>query len=257
MLRSSLLAALTILSSLALAETPQTHRALDWTGPWRWVHVDNVDADRVPAFEDARLGWKKALRPDGVLLGDGRPLFWCARGDSVQTYFTFFPFRSWADLDTRSEMAKHNAVVGETAVAAYDAGDASLVPPHCSQIWRRRDSADIAWPATSSLTELSAPVGRLERREVDWVRWDEFDQRGPKSRRPSSSRNIRWRAASTPILTVGSREIGCCCGWLRMRAPTSKRQACKTRWCGNWEGRRERNSPRRSRSLSRARFLGG
>ena len=94
----------------------------------------------------------------------------------MRTYFTLYPFRNWSDLDARAEMAKHtNEVVGEAAIEAYDAGDALLMPPHGSQIWRRQDSADVAWSGTAALTELSASVGRLERREVDWIHWDDFE----------------------------------------------------------------------------------
>ena len=176
MLRTPVLALLMVFAGFAQAEVPQTHRDLDWAAPLRWVHIDNVAVDRFSVFETARLRWKETLRRDGVLLGDGRPLFWCARGDSVRTYFTLYPFRKWVDLDERSEMAKRtNGVVGEAAVKTYDAGDAALVPPHGSQLWRRQDAADIVCAATAALTELSAGTGRLERRQVDWVHWDEFE----------------------------------------------------------------------------------
>lgn len=160
----------------AAADPPLTHHDLDWSGPWRWVHIDNVDEAQVSLFESSRQGWLATLRRDGVTLGDGRPLFWSARGDSVDTYLTFYPFTSWADLDARGEMAKRNqATVGEEAVTAYDKGDAALVPPHLSQIWRRRPTADVVWAGTDTLTEVTAARGRFERRMVDWVRWDAFE----------------------------------------------------------------------------------
>ena len=135
-----------VVAGIASADTPLTHRDLDWSGSWRWVHIDNVDAAQASVFESARHGWLQVLERDGVRLGDGRPLFWSARGDSVDTYLTFYPFTRWVDLDTRGEMVQHTQeVVGEEAVKAYDAGDAALVPPHMSQIWRRRPAADVVW----------------------------------------------------------------------------------------------------------------
>lgn len=176
MRRSNFLVLLIAVAGLARAETLATHRELDWSGPWRWVHFDHVDAHRYAEFENARIAWKAALQHEGVVLGDGRPLFWSTRGDSVRTYLTFYPFRVWADLDARAAMAQHtDELVGEAAVNAYDAGDAPLLPPHGSEIWRRRDSSDIVWEGTSSLTELTANAGRLERREIDWLHGDEFE----------------------------------------------------------------------------------
>jgi hypothetical protein len=165
-----------VVALVSYAETPLTHRDLDWSGPWRWVHIDNVDAAQVAVFESARHGWLQVLERDGVRLGDGRPLFWSARGEGVDTYLTFYPFTTWVDLDTRGEMVTHTQeVVGEEAVKTYDSGDAALVPPHMSQIWRRRVAADVVWAGTDSLTELTARRGRFERRQVDWVRWDQYE----------------------------------------------------------------------------------
>ncbi len=174
--------AVAAVAGAALAEPPLTHENLDWAAPWRWVHLDNVDPAQATVFESARRGWLKALdrddgRRDEGLLGDGRPLFWSAQGDSVDSYLTFYPFRTWSDLDDRVAMVRRtNGVVGEDAAAAYDAGDAALVPPHLWQIWRRRAAADIVTAATDSLTELTASRARVERRQVDWVRWDDFEQ---------------------------------------------------------------------------------
>ncbi len=166
-----------VVAGSALADPPTTHRDLDWSGPWRWVHIDNVDQTQVSVFEGARHGWLEVLRRDGVRLGDGRPLFWSARGEGVDTYLTFYPFADWADLDVRGEMVKRNQeIVGQEAVKTYDAGDAALVPPHMSQIWRRRAAADVTCAATDSLTERTARRGRFERRLVDWVRWDDYEK---------------------------------------------------------------------------------
>lgn len=164
-----------LIAGVANADPPLTHHDLDWSGPWRWVHIDNVDAAQVSLFESARQGWLATLRRDDVTLGDGRPLFWSARGDGADTYLTFYPFTTWADLDVRGEMVKRNqATVGEEAVKTYDTGDAALVPPHLSQIWRRRATADVVWAGTDSLTEVTAKRGRFERRYVAWD-WDGYE----------------------------------------------------------------------------------
>jgi hypothetical protein len=165
-----------LLASHPAAQTPQSHLDLDWQAPRRWVHIDNVDPQKAQLFENARKGWLAVLHKDGRLLGDGRPLFWHARAGAVQTYFTLYPFRLWADLDARSEMIdRTNKAVGDEAVKTYDLGDAALVPPHCSQIWRRLAASDITWAGSDSLTELTAAVGRLEIHQIDWWHWDEFE----------------------------------------------------------------------------------
>lgn len=165
-----------LLATHPAAQTLQSHLDLDWQGPRRWVHIDNVDPQKAQLFENSRKGWLAALHQDGRLLGDGRPLFWHARAGTVQTYFTLYPFRLWADLDARNEMIdRTNKVVGEEAVKTYDLGDAALVPPHCSQIWRRLAASDITWSGSDSLTELTAAVGRLEVHQIDWWHWDEFE----------------------------------------------------------------------------------
>ena len=160
----------------AEAQAPKSHLNLDWQAPRRWVHIDNVDPQKVQLFENARRGWLATLRRGDTLLGDGRPLFWCARSKTKLTYFTLYPFRKWADLDARSEMATQtNEAVGDSAVKTYDTGDAALVPPHGSQIWRRQSDSDIAWPGTDSLSELTAGVGRMEIRLSDFWHWRELD----------------------------------------------------------------------------------
>lgn len=165
-----------LLAARPAAQTTQSHLGLDWQAPRRWVHIDNVDPQKASLFENSRKGWLAALHRGGRVLGDGRPLFWYARAGTVQTYFTLYPFRLWADLDARSEMIDQtNKAVGEDAVKTYDLGDAALVPPHCSQIWRRLAASDITWSGVDSLTELTAAVGRLEIHQIDWWRWDEFE----------------------------------------------------------------------------------
>jgi hypothetical protein len=155
----------------------QSHRGLDWQAPLRWVHVDNVDAAKAQAFVAARKGWLAMLRtPDG-LLGDGRPLFWHARAGAVQTFFTLYPFRAWADLDARRDMVlATQKTVGDSAVATYDSGDSTLVPPHYSQIWWRSAELDVLSAGSDSLTELTGGAGRLEVHEFDFLRSDEFDR---------------------------------------------------------------------------------
>ena len=158
------------------AQVSQSHRDLDWQAPKRWVHIDTVDPQKAQIFENARKAWLVTLRKDGQLLGDGRPLFWQARGGAVYTYFTFYPFRRWAEMDARGEMIEQTEkVVGADAVKTYDLGDAALIPPHCSQIWRRLAGSDITWPGSASLTEVTAAMGRMELHEVGFENWDEFE----------------------------------------------------------------------------------
>ena len=153
------------------APISQTHRDLDWQAPKRWVHVDTVDPKKALLFENARRAWLAVLHQDGQVLGDGRPLFWQARGGPVYTYFTFYPFRRWAEMDTRAEMIDQmEKVVGEEAVKTYDLGDAALVPPHYSQIWRRVPRSDITSSGSASLTEVTNGVPRSRLRELGGVR---------------------------------------------------------------------------------------
>jgi hypothetical protein len=65
------------------------------------------------------------LRRDDRLLGDGRPLFWHARSSRAgQTFFTFYPFGAWADLEARRQMVvRTEGIVGKDAVKAYDSGE--------------------------------------------------------------------------------------------------------------------------------------
>jgi hypothetical protein len=170
---------LALLSTRAVAQDhPPSHRDLDWQAPNRWVHVDNLDAGKAPLFENARKGWLAVLRTDEGLLGDGRALFWQARTSAAgQTFFSFYPFRDWSDLDARRAMVvRTQGIVGDDAVKSYDSGDAALVSPHYSQIWRRSGDFDIAAPAALLLDELTAGVGRLEVHTVDITRWDAFEQ---------------------------------------------------------------------------------
>src|SRR5262245_18736536 len=159
-------------------EPPRTHADLDWQAPYRWVHIDNLDSAKAARFEGARKAWLQTLRKDGVLLGDGRPLFWHARSSRAgQTLFTFYPFRAWADLDARREMIdRTQKAVGEEAVKAYDRGDIALVSPHYTQVWRREPDYDIASGAARDLTEVTAMVGRLEVHTMDVRRSDDVDK---------------------------------------------------------------------------------
>jgi hypothetical protein len=143
----------------------------------RWVHIDNVDAKKTAIFEGARKAWLGAIRSEHGALGDGRPLFWESRGTATNTYFTLYPFRAWADLDARRAMvAATETAVGDAAVKQYDTGDAALVSPHYSQIWRRASDYDIASDAVAGLTELTGTVGRIEVHIEDITRDEEFDK---------------------------------------------------------------------------------
>lgn len=161
----------------APATVPTTHAGLDWKAPNLWVHVDNLDAGKALLFENSRLGWLKALRQGDTLLGDGRALFWQARKSPAgQTFFSFYPFADWPAFEARRQMIVHTQeVVGKEAVTAYDAGDAALVSPHYSQVWRRAPDFDITTAATAPLNELIAAVGRLEIHDIDITRWDEYE----------------------------------------------------------------------------------
>jgi hypothetical protein len=171
----AVLLALTILPYSGHAQTVTSHADLDWTAPYRWVHIDNVDPQKFTAFESARKEWLKALNKDGKLLGDGRPLFWSSTAADANTYFTFYPFKAWADMDARNKMAAETKrLVGDSADKQYDSGDSTLIPPHGSEIWRRVADADIVWAGTDSLTDMTADVGRMDFRLVDWSNWKEF-----------------------------------------------------------------------------------
>ncbi len=171
--------ALCVISGVAVAgDVPASHRDLDWQAPNLWVHVDNLDAAKAPLFEAARLGWLAALRRDDGMLGDGRALFWEAPASPAgRTFFSFYPFATWAEFDARREMVTQTqATVGKGAVADYDAGDAALVSPHYSQVWRRSPDSDISTSATAALTELTAAAGRLEVHDIDITQWDTYDK---------------------------------------------------------------------------------
>lgn len=174
----TLLAAMVLAGSAAAADVAApavaSHRDLDWTTPNLWVHVDNLDPALVAQFETARLGWLAALRRDDGLLGDGRALFWEADG---RAFYSFYPFAGWPEFEARREMVvRTQDTVGKPAVEAYDSGDAALVSPHYSQVWRRSPGSDIATPATAALTEVTAAVGRLEVHDIDITQWDVYEQ---------------------------------------------------------------------------------
>ncbi len=163
-IRAFAIVGLLLFPATVMAQTNlQSHRDLDWEAPRRWVHVDNVDPRKAALFERARLEWLSALQKGDSLLGDGRALFWYAKGKRVHTYFTFYPFRNWADIDARVKMVEAtNKIVGKDALDRYDTGDSGLVSPHYSQVWRRSNDDDIVWSGTEQLSELTAAVGRLD-----------------------------------------------------------------------------------------------
>lgn len=180
-LPAAALAFLVLAAVAAAQDVPSSHRDLNWQAPNLWVHVDNLDAGQAPVFESARLGWLQVLRQGRAEepLGDGRALFWQARTSPAgQTFFSFYPFAAWTDFEGRREMVtRTQALVGQPAVTAYDAGDVALVSPHYSQVWRRASDFDITSEATAGLTELTAAVGRIEIHDIDITRWDEYEQR--------------------------------------------------------------------------------
>src|ERR1044072_7908510 len=92
-----------IFTSTVPSQGQENYQSLDWSSPMRWVHVDSVRSDKAAIFEAARLRWLKALRQESYRLPDGRPLFWHAKKGKVQTYFTFYPFAHFAELDARRE----------------------------------------------------------------------------------------------------------------------------------------------------------
>lgn len=152
-----------VFSAAITSHGQENYQSLDWSLPMRWVHVDSVRRDKAAIFEAARLRWLKTLRHDTYLLPDGRPLFWHARKGKVQTYFTFYPFARFADLDARREsISKTQESVGQEKVTDYDSGDVALVSPHYTQIWTRSPGYDFVPPDKSDLSELTAMFGRLE-----------------------------------------------------------------------------------------------
>jgi hypothetical protein len=173
-----LLSLLVFPGNLRAEDAPRSHANLDWEAPYRWVHVDNLDPAKAGRFESARKSWLEALRKDDALLGDGRPLFWHARASKAgQTFFTFYPFRTWADLDARRLMIdRTQKELGEKAVKEYDRGDVALVSPHYSQVWRREPDYDIASEAAKDLTERTAMAGRLEVHGMDVRRSEDVDR---------------------------------------------------------------------------------
>jgi hypothetical protein len=160
----------------AHAGTLSTHASLDWSAPLRWVHVDNVAPDRGPVFERARRGWLQALQQGDSLLADGRPLFWGHRAKERSTYFTFYPFARFADMDARGAAVRATqAAVGPDALARYDSGDSVLVAPHYTEIWRRSPDDDYVPEGGESWTELTACCGWLEVRDPSFTNGAEVD----------------------------------------------------------------------------------
>jgi hypothetical protein len=147
-----------------------TQASLDWNAPYRWVHFDNTGPDPSGVFEKARVEWLQALRQGDSLLADGRALFWSHRSKEHSTYFTFYPFTRFGELDARRDAVRATqAVVGKDALARYDLGDAVLVPPHYSQIWRRSPDNDYVPAGSEALTERTAACGWFEFRTPSFV----------------------------------------------------------------------------------------
>jgi hypothetical protein len=142
--------------------------ALDWSARRVQVHIDTVPLGRLDVFEGARRRWLDRVRAGGVYRPDGRPLFFSARREGVQTYFTFYPFATWADLDTRASATTHTEaeVGGKAAVEDYDSGDVALVTPHHSEIWLRQTGLDLSPGGGPPLREVDARHARMELREM-------------------------------------------------------------------------------------------
>jgi len=174
------LGVLTIFATVAVvaqnAAAQSSHSALDWAATYRWVHVDNIAQARTQVFEAARHGWLKALKQGDSLLADGRPLFWELRGDDHSTFYTFYPFGRFGELDARREaVLATQRIVGKEALDRYDSADSVLIPPHYSQIWRRAPDFDYVPPDHDSLTERTATCGWIEFQTPDYYRGDESD----------------------------------------------------------------------------------
>jgi len=147
-----------------------THASLDWNALYRWVHFDNTGPDPSGVFEKARVEWLQALRQGDSLLADGRALFWSHRSKEHSTYFTFYPFTRFGELDARRDAVRATqAVVAKDAIARYDLGDAVLVPPHHSQIWRRSPDNDYVPAGSEALTERTSACGWFEFRTPSFV----------------------------------------------------------------------------------------
>jgi hypothetical protein len=132
------------------------------------VHVDHVDPALVDRFEGARRRWLDTI--DG--LPDGRPLFWAGTDGDALVYFTFYPYEQWSDLDARrAAIDRTERRVGEAAVDDYDSGDAALVPPHLSQLWRRLRDLDVGDP---TVDERTASRAWVEFRRTP-TSWDELE----------------------------------------------------------------------------------
>jgi hypothetical protein len=109
------------------------------------VHVDRLAAERVQAFEAARIRFVEVLRRAGK--SDHRGLY-LKVGPS--TYYSVLTFGAWADLDKlRQERMRTLGQVPKEVVDVYDReSDQSLVFPHASEVW-------VEQPALSYL-----PTGR-------------------------------------------------------------------------------------------------
>lgn len=198
------------------AEAPPAPVAgtLDWSAPHRWVHVDTVGRDGVALFEGARLRWLKALRAGAAPLPDGRPLFWSGDHEGLRTYLTFSPFGEIAELDARGRLvAETQARLGEQAVKDYDSGDAALVPPHYTQIWRRQPDDDFVSPVAGELTELTAAHARLQLLQLDLqaaervdVNWKEVRELLARQRYPLTCRVLtsRYGLGQTMLLWLAA-----------------------------------------------------
>jgi len=115
---------LTLAAGCATTQPPRTTRLV--------VHVDRLAADRVQAFEAARLRFVDVLKQAGK--SDHRGLF-LKVGES--TYYSIVSFGAWQDLDRlQQERVRAEKKLPRAALAQYDHDcDETLVFPHASEIW--------------------------------------------------------------------------------------------------------------------------
>ncbi len=176
LLLGNLIVSATVLILAQPVAAQSSHAVLDWAAPYRWVHVDHIAPERTAVFESARHGWLAALKQGDSLLADGRPLFWELRGTDHSTFYTFFPFARFGELDARREaVLSTQRIVGKESLDRYDTADSVLIPPHYSQIWRRSPDFDYVPAGRDSLTEKTAFGGWIEFQTPDFYHGDESD----------------------------------------------------------------------------------
>lgn len=143
----------TSLGAVLWLATPQAHAANDWQAPQRLVRFDDVEADGVKAFEDARRAWVANVRAGKAEAGDGLALVWSGTDGGHTHYLLSSPFTRFADLDAYRDLQG-----GSEGVA----GDAYADAPHRLQVWRRIDGLSFPSATMPGLNELTAGAARIE-----------------------------------------------------------------------------------------------